>query len=353
MNGRILASIIAAVSVVALTSALFVVKAPYAIFGPGPVCNAVGHGTRYCTPVDATSLITISPPSADHPSTSQLGFTTVSVESEEQPIAAVLADWLDSSKAVVPREVVVPPGENQKTVDRQNRDEMRNAQDNAIVATEALLGLNAVKIAGVQSGFPAAGALRVGDVVRTVNGKPIRSGQELINIITAVTDPKATFTFAISRSGSPMTVTVGRRADPQEGGRLLLGVTLTDVGTGPTANITLDPAQIGGPSAGLMFALGVYDRLTPGNLAGNTVVAGTGTIDGAGAVGPIGGIQQKMYAARHDFKARVFLAPQGDCVDTKGAIPKGLQVVAVKTLSGALSALAAVRAGNTAGLPRC
>jgi PDZ domain-containing protein len=111
--------------------------------------------------------------------------------------------------------------------------------------------------------------------------------------------------------------------------------------------------RVGGPSAGMMFALGIIDKLTPGALTGGQRFAGTGTIDARGAVGPIGGIVQKMAAAR-SAGAEYFLAPTGNCGEVRGHIPRGLHVFAVSSLDDALTALGAVRTGSTTrGLPTC
>jgi Lon-like protease len=109
---------------------------------------------------------------------------------------------------------------------------------------------------------------------------------------------------------------------------------------------------VGGPSAGMMFALGIVDKLTPGSATGGAFVAGTGTIADDGSVGPIGGIQQKLVAARR-AGARYFLAPAGNCAEAKGAVPKGLQVVKVAKLHESVQALAAIKAGHTSDLPHC
>ena len=115
-----------------------------------------------------------------------------------------------------------------------------------------------------------------------------------------------------------------------------------------TVNISI--GNIGGPSAGMMFALGIIDRLTGMGLAGGKFIAGTGEISPNGAVSAIGGIQQKMVGAR-DAGATVFLAPAGNCSDTVGAVPAGLRVVKVSTLSGAIADLKAIKQGKS--VPSC
>lgn len=353
MTRRSLAILITGVAVLVLGSLLFVLPVPYAVLGPGPVCNTLGKGTHDCPSTTRTSLITVSPASADHPNPGgYLGATTVSVFNSEPTIAHAIESWFTSSQAVVPREVIIPPDQSTKQFQQQGRQDMEQAQSSAVDAAEAALGLLDVKVASVSAGFPAASALQVGDLVTAFNGTKIRSAGQLTDLSDANTDANATFTFAISRAGVTKQITLGRKKDSQSGS-LHFGVGLANVPRGVKVAVTLDPNAVGGPSAGLMLSLGVYDRLTPGSLTGTTIVAGTGTIDDAGTVGAIGGIQQKMYAARHDFKARIFLAPASDCSDTKGAIPKGLQVVKVSTFDDALRALAAVRTGKTAGLPHC
>ena len=118
-------------------------------------------------------------------------------------------------------------------------------------------------------------------------------------------------------------------------------------------DVKLRLADVGGPSGGTMFALGIYDTLTPGSLTGGQIIAGTGTIDESGQVGPIGGIRQKLYGAQR-AGASWFLAPAENCNEVIGHIPSGLQVVRVKTFTDALAAVKQIAAKHSiAGLPTC
>jgi PDZ domain-containing protein len=118
-------------------------------------------------------------------------------------------------------------------------------------------------------------------------------------------------------------------------------------------DVTLRLDKVGGPSAGMMFALGIIDKTTPGELNGGETVAGTGTITASGTVGAIGGIRQKLYGAR-DAGASVFLAPASNCDEVVGHVPSGLDVYAVATLDDAVTALETVAdGGDTASLPTC
>jgi PDZ domain-containing protein len=118
-------------------------------------------------------------------------------------------------------------------------------------------------------------------------------------------------------------------------------------------DVTIQLDNVGGPSAGQMFALGIIDKLTPGSITGGENVAGTGTITAAGDVGAIGGIRQKMYGAK-DAGADYFLAPESNCDEVTGHIPAGLTVFAIETLDDSLAALEAISTGaDTSELPTC
>jgi PDZ domain-containing protein len=120
---------------------------------------------------------------------------------------------------------------------------------------------------------------------------------------------------------------------------------------GINVTIGIDPNVIGGPSAGTALALGIIDKLTPGGLTGGRTVAGTGTVDRAGKIGPIGGIQQKIAAAVK-AGATVFFAPASECADAKAAAPSSLHLIKAQTLRGTVQALEAIKRGSTA-YPHC
>jgi PDZ domain-containing protein len=142
-------------------------------------------------------------------------------------------------------------------------------------------------------------------------------------------------------------VTTGKASD----GRAIVGIL---PGTDHTYPFTIDIGlqDVGGPSAGLMFSLGIIDKLTPTDLTGGRFVAGTGTIGDDGTVGPIGGIQMKLIAAR-DKGAQYFFTPSENCPEAVQGTPSGLTLVKVDNLAGALKALDSIRAGRNAALPAC
>jgi PDZ domain-containing protein len=198
-------------------------------------------------------------------------------------------------------------------------------------------------------GTPAAGVLKVGDEIRSLNGTTVKSVQDLRDAVKANGTGKAA-ALGIVRDGAASTVSI---TPTESQGQVVLGIGAGMDYTFPF-DVKIQLNDVGGPSAGQMFALGIMDKLTPGSLTGGKRIAGTGTIDNTGAIGPIGGIRQKMYAARDTGKAAYFLAPASNCDEVTGHIPAGLRVFAVKTLADSLKVLKAVREGSaTTGLPTC
>jgi PDZ domain-containing protein len=196
---------------------------------------------------------------------------------------------------------------------------------------------------------PAAEVLKEGDEITSVNGTTVESIQQLRDLVAENgTDRPAE--LGIVRDGADSTVQL---TPTKSGGQTVLGIGAGMDYTFPF-DVKIQLNDVGGPSAGQMFALGIIDKLTPGKLNGGERIAGTGTIDNEGAIGPIGGIRQKMYAARDTGKASYFLAPAANCNEVTGHIPSGLHVFAVKTLADSLKVLDAVREGtSTQGLPTC
>lgn len=118
------------------------------------------------------------------------------------------------------------------------------------------------------------------------------------------------------------------------------------------AKVSMHVDDIGGPSAGMMYTLGTIDKFTSVNETGGKVIAGTGTMEKNGKIGPIGGIRLKMVGAMRDG-ARWFIAPTNNCNEVTGHIPSGLHVVAVSNLDQAYDALVAIGQGKTDGLKSC
>ena len=179
-----------------------------------------------------------------------------------------------------------------------------------------------------------------------MDGTPVSCHHDVVSMIRD-RKPGADVTLTVERNGSARSVTL---ATKDVKGQPVVGV---DLGA-PTYKfpfrVKINLSDIGGPSAGLMFALGIIDKLTPDNLTGGKFIAGTGEITPNGQIAPIGGIQQKMAGARA-AGATIFLTPGANCSDTAGAVPAGLRLVKVNTLSQAVSELQAIRNGQP--VPSC
>lgn len=342
--------------IIALAVVLLVglLPAPYVIERPGPVINTLGT-----TKVGGGSgpLIRI-PGKTAYPTTGRLDLLTVSVLGSPGAtpswINLALA-WFDRSKAVVPLEEFYPPGATQKQLDTQSTAEMTDSQQDAKAAALRQLGYAVpatVQVAAVQPGSAASGRLRAGDVVRTANGRAVSSTTALQEAVRA-NGAGSPMAIGITRGSRESTVSVTpRTVDVGGTKRALLGIGTSERFRFPFA-VDIRLANVGGPSAGMMFALGIIDKLTPGAMTGGRHIAGTGTIDAGGTVGPIGGIAQKMAGARA-AGATVFLAPKANCDEVLGHIPSGLTVYAVGTLKESLRDVKALASGaNTRQLATC
>ncbi|MEY4417604.1 MAG: hypothetical protein RIQ88_42 [Actinomycetota bacterium] len=262
----------------------------------------------------------------------------------------VALSHLDPSVSLIPKDLVYPPDKDTSQIDQEGEVMMIDSQASAKAAALNLLGIpfeSPVKVTAVIKNSAAEGKLKAGDTLITVNGEKTTGLEQIRKIVTESQDKKAVV-FLIERAGVQKTVEITPRKDKD---KYLLGIFVDNIPELPfKIDIKLD--QVSGPSGGQIFALAIYDLLTPGSLLGNNHVAGTGTVDPAGNVGAIGGIKQKMYGAK-DAGAQYFLAPADNCDEVVGNIPDGIKVFKVATLKDSLKALEAIKAGNVAGLSVC
>lgn len=334
MSRRTLSLLLSTVLAMGLLLGALIAKVPYVALGPGPTFNTLGSS-------DGTPVIDI----AGHPSypdDGHLDLTTVGVRSSLS-LGEALVGWLSRDQAVVPRELVFPPGQSNAQVDAQNALEMTQSQDSATTAALGELGIPvSVSVADVGAGSPAAGRLQKGDVLVSVDGTAVTDPTQLRTLVSdrAV---GATVRVGYRRAGRTATATLPTVASGDSPPRSIIGIG-TSVSYPFTVKIALK--DVGGPSAGLMFALGIIDKLEPGSLTGGRYVAGTGEITPEGDVQPIGGIQQKLRGARGKG-ATIFFVPSANCADAAGSRPGGLELVKVSTLDQAVKALAVIRAGGT------
>jgi PDZ domain-containing protein len=315
---------------------------PYVLLSPGPTFDTLG--------ADGGSAIIAIKGVPARATTGHLNMTTVNISTRPLTVFSVLNGWIQHDEVVVPKSSVYPPGQSQQQVDQQNTADFAESQDNAIAAAACELGYPAkFGVIVVQGASPAQNKLKPADVLRTLDGTTVNSADKLTALL-ATEKPGTAVSLGITRAGKPQTVsvTLGTPNPGKKGARI--GIEVGSVCATPyTVDLGLGN-RIGGPSAGLMFALGIMDKVGKVDLTKGRFIAGTGTIDSAGKVGAIGGIQLKMIAAR-DAGATVFLAPAGNCSDVSGAIPKGLNVVKVTALHDAVQDLLALEAGRD--VPHC
>ncbi|MBM9619464.1 PDZ domain-containing protein [Streptomyces zhihengii] len=344
---------------IALLCAGVFFKVPYAEMSPGPTVNTLGSA-------DGEPVLQISGRKT-YPATGHLNMTTVRVTGADyrMNLFEAMYGWLAHDNVVVPHDTLYPDGKTEEQSTQENAEEFSQSQESAKVAALRELDIpvkSRVVVATVVKDSPAEGTLHAGDVIRAVDGTPIEKPGDVADLVvkhkpgekvefTIVPAPDAA---AAEKAGKEpegtekVTVTTVKAPDDD---RAIVGIA---AGTDHTFPFTIDIhlADVGGPSAGLMFALGIVDKLTPGDLTGGKFVAGTGTIDDAGKVGPIGGIEMKLVGARN-AGAEYFLTPGDNCATAASDIPDGLKLVKVDTIEDAADSLEKIRAGETAGLPSC
>jgi PDZ domain-containing protein len=279
-----------------------------------------------------------------HPVHGQLLLTTVRLA--EPPLVRAVVDWLDHDADLAPRQAVIPSGVDEREYfATQQRVFRESAQVAAAVglrkaAYPVEVSGGGVRVSAVIPRSPAAGKLREGDILTAVDGRPARLASD---VVEATSRAKAgdQVTIEVKRGDETRSVTI-ELARVSELGRPGLGVALSTLGFTvklPFA-VDVDQGQIGGPSAGLMLALTVYDLVDPGDLARGRTIAGTGTIDISGRVGPVGGVAQKVAAAEQ-AGAEVFLAPTAEAAEARKAAGTRLKVTSVQTMDDAVAALTA------------
>ncbi len=320
---------------------------PYVVFKPGPATNTLGT-------LDGAPVIEVKDGTTTYPTTGSLDFTTVRIAGGpgfRVTAYDVIEGWLSSTEAVVPEKDVFPPDLTENQVEQENETMMTDSQQVASAIALKALGQKVIErmtVAAVPKGSPGTGVLKPGDVLLTIGGKPITDADSVRAAVQAH-GPGESLAVTVRRDGTTtkLTTTTGKGPD----GGTVIGI-LLGVSYDLPVNVVVNAGRVGGPSAGMMFALGIYDKLSPGALTGGKNIAGTGTIGTDGSVGPIDGIAQKMAGARA-AGATWFLAPAPNCSDVVGHVPDGMHVVKVSTFDDALGAVKDIAAGETTGLAPC
>lgn len=342
MSRRTRTLAVGTVLVVLLAFAVMHIRVPYVALGPGPTVNTLGSFA-------GKKVITVTGGTTRNP-TGHLNLTTVSV-TEDFDLLTAMRYWVDGDYTVVPREIVYPPNQTQQQTDKQNAQQFTQSQNSAETAALRDVGYPVhVVVATLSAASPSRGKLAQGDEITSISGARVTSVERLQSLV-GKQKPGATVTVGYRRGTRSESVRVRTGTAPDDSHRAVLGVSVKQNQPHPGISISFDIDKIGGPSAGLMFALGIIDLLEPTDLTGGKFVAGTGEIDDDGAVSPIGGIHQKTVAARAKG-ATIFLTPAANCGEAMTDLPHGLRLVKVTSLDGALAALKAVRTGN-GSLPAC
>jgi PDZ domain-containing protein len=309
---------VAAIAVAAVTVTL-----PWYAVGPGPA-RAVQPLIRY----------------EDRPRYESEGrFVMTSVRYSQLTGFDLLLAWLDPERYVVPSEDLFPPGEDRDQERRRSISQMDTSKlDAAAVVLRELSAYpkqhgDGVLVESVVSGCAADGELYPGDRILAIEGEDVDTRREASRAIEAAPSG-ASLAFDLSVDGEPESVDLvrepcGGSEDP------LVGVSL--INSFPF-DVQISSGEIGGPSAGMMWALGLYDLLTPGDLTGGRTIAGTGQIGLDGTVAPIDGVGQKIAAAA-DAGATVFLLPQGNAEAAVAAGDHGLELVPVASFDDAVAYL--------------
>jgi PDZ domain-containing protein len=326
---------------------LALLPTPYLIERAGPTYDVLGE-------VEGEPVISISG-ARSYESEGMLEVLTVSIvgKPENTPSWIEIAfAWADESQKVVPVELLYPKDRTTEDVRSESSAMMEVSQQDAIAAALTQLGYQTprqVYIAEVVANAAASGKLVAADFVLSLNGEAINDLEQLKSIVTSW-DESEPLEIVVDRNGREVTELISPVKDAE--GNYRLGILVGYKYDFPV-DIKLQLGDVGGPSGGMMFALGIIDRLTPGDLTGGIHVAGTGTITQAGEVGPIGGVVQKLYGAKRSG-ATVFLAPAANCDEIVGNVPSGLRVVKIETLQDALNALEKLSANEQdQSLPSC
>lgn len=343
--------LISAGTTLLLLAVAFFLPVPFVKLAPGPTFNVIGTD-------DGEPVIRISG-AETYPVTGNLDMTTVLESGGPRgglTFVDAIASWLDPSDAVVPRELIFPDDVTGEQVQQRQAMLFSTSESDAVAAALNYLKMPVISttvVTAVFQGSPADGVLVPKDEILAIDGTKVTAPDQVAKAIRA-RPIGTTFAITVRRDGVEkdgsmqdnveQTVQVTSAANPDNAEVPYIGIT---VGTFYSAGFPIDftLTDVGGPSAGLMFATGIVDKLTPDNLTDGKHIAGTGTIEPDGTVGPIGGIRQKMAGARN-AGAELFLMPKAHCTEAAGHIPDGLTVVPVETLTQGVEAIQAYTAGK-------
>lgn len=329
----------------------FAIRAPFVIESPGPTFDVLGSQSGQGQIIKVEGAKT-------YPTKGQLRMVTVSMRGgpgTHVTYAEVLLAKIHSSTEVLPESSVYPAGATAKQVEEVSQAQMEDSQLSAKVAALSELGYKIpakFKVTGVAPDSDFAGKLKENDILQTVTFRGKTQRLDLANSLFDVleqTPPGTSLDFSVQRAGKTISVS-GKTRKPNDGRQgSQLGIFLNPQAKLPV-DIKIALQEVGGPSAGTMFALGIIDRMSAPSLTGGKEIAGTGAISYGGQVLAISGIPQKMAGAKKDG-AQWFLMPKANCPQVEPI--KGIRAIPVQNLHQARQVTAQIAANQLEKLPRC
>lgn len=310
------------VAAVLVVSAFTVPIPVFFLYVPGPVRDVQG-------------LVTVED-AKTYSSEGRLYLTTVSIDTTVT-FVDVLEAAVDPHMDVVMKEDVTQ-GQTLREVREQAEADMRESKQAARQTAFSALGLSAgdgARVVETVAQSPAAALLQEGDRVVAVDGREATTACDVQQSIGRHSAGEVV-RMTVVRDGRRRTIPIETIDHPQQEGAAFVGITMADV-PGDSVGVRFKTGDIAGPSAGLMFSLALYDRLTPDDLTHGRKIAGTGEIFCGGIVGPIGGIEEKVAGAEREG-AEIFLAPEANFEAAQGAA-EDIEVVSVRTFSDAVEYL--------------
>ena len=317
------------------------IPVPYVALGPGSTFNTIASG-------QGREVITFSgddiPAAASEQPSGHLNMLTIRIV-DQIPMFEAIAMWASGHYKLAPREEYYPPNKTKQQVNQENVQMFVDSQSAAEIEALRYLGYpNVVYVGNIEKGSPSWEVLKPDDQITAVDGRAVTDYDSLAALMK-VTRPGQTVSVTVQRDGRAVTKRITLQANAKVGPQGFLGVGVVERPHAPFA-IDISLEDIGGPSAGLMFTLGIIDRLTPGDLSGGKFIAGTGTMNLDGSVGAIGGVTFKEVTAR-DAGADFMLVPAANCAEALTAVPDGLTLAKVSNLDDALAAVKTIASGGT------
>lgn len=349
MSRRYSTLVVAAISLIVLSCVAFLVPVPYATMRPGPAFNTLGE-------YRGEPMFEFTDDTTTYPVDGSLDFTTVRVSRADahMTLAEAMQAWFSPNTKVVPEKLAHPGGETQEESEQIGAAQLTSSKQSSQVAALRAAGYTVpeyAEVVDVADDGTAKGSLKADDAILRIDGVATKTNSDVVDEV-AGHDVGDSVRMLIRRDGKKRTVKFKIGKDPDDPDKPRIGVTIGRGFKLPVQITNNVGEQIGGPSAGTMFALAIYDRLVSDSLTGGAKIAGTGQISPEGEVGQIGGIRQKMAGA-HEAGATVFLVPAKNCKTATSGSDFGMRLVRISTLKDAITSLEKLADDPEATVPTC